>query len=384
MNILYGARLFDGERLHDDSALVVEGASIQAFVPFRDRPRGGAQVDLGGGILSPGFIDWQINGGGGVLFNAEPTVEGIAAIAAAHRRAGVTAFLPTVVTDAPPVLGQALAAAREAQAHVPGALGVHVEGPFIDMKRKGVHPPQFIRPMLEQDADALIAARAGVMVVTLAPVSAPLDRIARLAKAGIVVSLGHSDASADEAQSVFDAGARAVTHLFNAMSQLNSRAPGVVGAALADPRIICGLIADGEHAHGLAYRAALAAKGARCVALVSDAMPPAAGGPDVFELQGRRMTRVGNKLVADDGTLAGAAITMRDAVDYVVRTLKFPLADALAMATLTPARLLRVEDRIGRLKPGLRADLVHLTDDLKVAKVWSGGRRLNEADAADW
>ena len=378
MKVLYGARIFDGERLHDDYALVVEGAAIQALVRFEDRPRGGEQIDLGGGVLSPGFIDWQINGGGGVLFNAEPTVEGIAAIAGAHRRAGVTAFLPTVVTDAPRVLAQALAAAREARTHVPGALGVHVEGPFIDPKRKGVHPAEFIRPMEEKDADALIAARAGVMVVTLAPVSVPLDRIARLAKAGIVVSLGHTDASAEEALAVFDAGASAVTHLYNAMSQLSSRAPGVVGAALSDPRIVCGLIADGEHAHALAYRAALAAKGPRGVALVSDAMPPAAGGPDVFELQGRRMTRVGNKLVAEDGTLAGAAITMRDAIDYVVHVLKVPLADALMMATLTPARLLRVDDRIGQLKPGLRADLVHLTDDLEVAEVWTGGRRLDE------
>ena len=340
MKVFYGARLFDGERLHDDCALVVEGRSIQALVPVRDRPRGGEQVDLGSGILSPGFIDWQINGGGGVLFNADPTVEGIAAIAAAHRRAGVTAFLPTVVTDAPRVLTGALAAARGAQAHVPGALGIHVEGPFIDPRRKGVHPPEFIRPMEEEDADALIEARAGVTVVTLAPVSVPLERIARLAKAGIIVSLGHSDASAEEAQAVFDAGASAVTHLYNAMSQLSSRAPGVVGATLADPRIICGLIADGEHAHGAAYRVALAAKSARGIALVSDAMPPAAGGPDVFELQGRRMTRVGDKLIAEDGTLAGAAITMRDAVDYVVSVLKVPLADALMMATLTPARLL--------------------------------------------
>ena len=245
-----------------------------------------------------------------------------------------------------------------------------------------MHPPEFIRPMAEADADALIAARAGVMVVTLAPVSVPLGRIARLAKAGIVVSLGHSDASAEEAQGVFDAGASAVTHLYNAMSQLSSRAPGVVGAALADPRIICGLIADGEHAHAAAYRAALAAKGARGVALVSDAMSPAAGGPDVFELQGRRMTRVGNKLVAEDGTLAGAAITMRDAVDYVVHALEVPLADALMMATLTPARLLRVDDQVGRLKPGLRADLVHLSDDLQVRDVWAGGRRMNEVDAA--
>jgi N-acetylglucosamine-6-phosphate deacetylase len=316
------------------------------------------------------------------LFNADPTVEGIAAIAAAHRRAGVTGFLPTVVTDAPRVLTQALAAAREAERRVPGALGVHVEGPFIDRRRKGVHPAEFIRPMLESDADALIGAHAGVMVVTLAPASVTLERIARLAKSGIVVSLGHSDASAEEAASVFGAGASAVTHLYNAMSQLSSRAPGVVGAALAETRIVCGLIADGEHAHPAAYRAAIAAKGARGVALVSDAMPPAAGGPDVFELQGRRMTRVGHKLVAEDGTLAGAAITMRDAVDYVVNTLEIPLADALMMATLTPARLIGLSDRIGRLAPGLRADLVHLTDDLRVAEVWAGGRSLAEIEAA--
>ena len=382
MKVLFGARMFDGERLHDDCALVLEGASIAALIPFADRPRVGEQQDLGGGTLSSGFIDWQINGGGGVLFNAEPTVEGIAAIAAAHRRAGVTGFLPTVVTDAPHVLAEALAAAREAERRVPGALGVHVEGPFIDPRRKGVHPAEFIRPMLEEDAEALIGAREGVMVVTLAPASVPLERIARLAKAGIIVSLGHSEATAEEAASVFAAGASAVTHLYNAMSQLSSRAPGVVGAALAEGRIVCGLIADGEHAHALAYRAAIAAKGARGIALISDAMPPAAGGPDQFELQGRRMTRVGRKLVAEDGTLAGAAITMRDAVDYVVRTLKIPLAEALTMATLTPARLLRVDDRIGRLQPGFRADLVHLTDDLEVAEVWAGGRGLDEAEAA--
>jgi N-acetylglucosamine-6-phosphate deacetylase len=381
MKVLAGARIFDGERLHDDCALILEGDSIQALTRFEDRPRRCEQQELDG-ILAPGLIDWQINGGAGVLFNAEPTVEGIAAIAAAHRRAGVTGFLPTVVTDAPRVLREALAAAGEAQKRVPGSLGIHVEGPYIDRRRKGVHPAEFIRPMLDGDADALIAARAGVMVVTLAPASVSLERIVRLAKAGIVVSLGHSDATAEEAQSVFDAGASAVTHLYNAMSQLNSRAPGVVGAALADPCIVCGLIADGEHAHAAAYRAAIAAKGAHGLALISDSMPPSAGGPDVFELQGRRMTRVGRKLVAEDGTLAGAAITMRDAVDYSVNTLGIPLAEALMMATLTPARLLRVDDRIGRLKPGFRADLVHLTDDLQVGEVWTGGRTLAETEAA--
>ena len=352
MKVFTGARLFDGERFLDDHALVVEGGTIRALVDLADRPRGGEEIDLGGGVLAPGFIDWQINGGGGVLFNAEPTVDAIARIAHAHRREGVTGFLPTVVTDAPAVLATALTAARKAHARVPGALGVHVEGPFIDPRRKGAHPAQFIRPMRERDAEALIAMRAAVMVVTLAPASVPLEFVARLAQSGIVVSLGHSDATADEAKAVFDAGARAATHLFNAMSQLVSRAPGVVGAVLADPRVICGLIADGEHAHPAAYRAAIAAKGPRGIALISDAMPTAAGGPDSFELQGRRVSLVGGKLVDDSGTLSGAAITLREAVRYVTVTLGLPLADALAMATLTPARLLGLDNRIGRLAPG--------------------------------
>jgi len=378
MKVFFGARLFDGERFLDDHALVVEDGVIRALVDLEERPRGVDEVDCGGGVLAPGLIDWQINGGGGVLFNADPTVEGIAKIAAAHRRAGVTGFLPTVVTDAPEVLTAALAAAREAATRAPGALGIHVEGPFIDPRRPGVHPKQWIRPMRETDAATLIAARAGVMVVTLAPASVPLPLVAALSEAGILVSLGHSDATAEEAKATFDAGARAATHLYNAMSQLSSRAPGVVGAVLSDPRVVCGLIADGEHAHPAAYRAAIAAKGASGIALISDAMPPAAGGQDVFELQGRKMIRVGSKLVDENGTLAGAAIALPDAVRYVATTLGLPLASALSMATLTPARLLGVDDRIGRLAPGLEANLVHFTDALEVAGVWINGRAVGE------
>jgi N-acetylglucosamine-6-phosphate deacetylase len=380
LQVFAGARLFDGLALREDCALVVEDGVVREIAAFAERPRGGAQHDLGGGVLAPGLVDWQVNGGGGALFNATPTPAAIAAIAAAHRREGTTAILPTVITDAPEVLAAALEAAREAVGRSLGAFGVHVEGPYIDARRKGVHAAEFVRKMRDKDAAQLVAAKAGAMVVTVAPIAVGVDLIARLAAAGLIVSLGHAEASADEARAAFAAGASAVTHLFNAMTQLTSRAPGLVGAALADPRVVCGLIVDGHHVHDVAMRAAFNAKGAAGIALVSDAMPPSAGGPPVFALQGRRMTRTGGRLVDEDGTLAGAAITALDAVRYVVRTLDLPLADALRMATSTPARLLGLDDRIGRLAPGLRADLVHLSDDLELAGVWFGGRTECEAE----
>jgi N-acetylglucosamine-6-phosphate deacetylase len=374
IEVFTGARLFDGERMIDDSALVCDDGRIVGIVPHAGRPAGGRQRDLGGGVLSPGLVDWQVNGGGGVLFNETPSVEGIAAIVVAHRRFGTTSMLPTLITDAPDVLSAGLAAARTAQSTIAGAIGIHVEGPFIDPRRKGAHPLEFVRAMTPGDADALIAAKAGVMVVTLAPSAASNDLIARLAQAGIIVSLGHSECGIDEATGAFDAGARAVTHLYNAMSQLGHRQPGLVGAALSDERIFCGLIVDGVHVHDAAMRIALKAKGAGVIALISDAMPPAAGGPDVFELHGRRISRDGARLTNPDGTLAGAAITMIEAVRYGVFGLGVPLAAALQMATLTPARLLRVEDRIGRLAPGLRADLLQLDEALNVRGVWVGGK----------
>ena len=213
-------------------------------------------------------------------------------------------------------------------------------------------------------------------MVTLAPASVSLDLITRLAASGIVVSLGHSEASAEEARACFDAGARCVTHLFNAMSPLGSREPGVVGAALADPRIYAGFIADGLHVHEIVGRLAYRLKGAGRLALVSDAMPPAAGGPDVYQLGGREVRRRGLRLTLDDGTLAGAVITMHDAVRYAVDRLGAPLEDALRMATSTPARLLRVERRHGVLAEGSRADFVHLGDDLELRGVWFGGEAV--------
>lgn len=371
--VFTGARIFDGEKFHDDCALVVGAGEIMAVTSHAERPRDDVQRDLGGGILAPGFVDWQVNGGGGVLFNDTPTPDGVRAIVEAHRRFGTTAMLPTLITDAPLKLEAALDAAREARASIPGALGIHLEGPFIDARRKGAHPHEWIRPMRDADAEALIAGRSGVMVVTLAPASVSNRQISKLAQNGIVVSIGHSEASAEEARAAFEAGARAVTHLYNAMSQLGHRAPGLVGAALVDPRVICGFIADGFHVHETAARIAYGAKGASGIALVSDAMPPAANGPPAYELQGRRVSQVGHRLTLDDGTLAGAAITMLDAVRYSITTLGIDVAAALEMATLTPARLLRIDQIHGRLRAGARADLVHVSNDLDLQRVWIAG-----------
>jgi N-acetylglucosamine-6-phosphate deacetylase len=369
MRTFVGARLFDGETFREDCALVTEGEAIRALVPYADRPAG-ETVDLGGGLLAPGFVDWQVNGGGGHLFNDAPTPRTIRAIVAAHRRFGTTALAPTLITDAPEVLAAGLDAGR---ADTPGSLGVHAEGPFIDPRRKGAHPLRHIRKMGEDDARLLIDKRA--RVVTLAPASVSLDLLRRLAEAGIVVSLGHCDATAQEARGCFDAGARAVTHLFNAMSPLGAREPGVVGAALADARIYAGFIADGLHVHELSGQLAYRLKGAGRLTLVSDAMPPAAGGPDVYDLNGRQVLRRGLSLTLPDGTLAGAVITMLDAVRFAAQRFA-ALADALKMATSTPARLLRVADRYGVLKPGARADLVHLGDDLALRGVWFGGEAV--------
>ena len=371
--VFFGARLFNGTDFIDDHALITDGATIIGIVPSAERPHGLIEHDLGGGILSPGFIDAQINGGGGVLLNETPSVKGISQILEAHRQWGTTHALPTLITDANDVLIETLAAGKMASGFVPGYLGLHIEGPFIDSIRAGAHPQQHIRIMTDADIERLEQGQSGVLMVTLAPNKVSKKLIQRLVQAGIIVSLGHSEATDSEAFNAIDAGASAVTHLYNAMSPLSHRSPGLVGATLADTRVITGLIADGHHVSPTAIRVALAAKGPAGIALVSDAMPPAAGGPDTFALQGRTATRHGTKLTLPDGTLAGSAITLLDALHYLVGNLKVELKVALQMATSTPAKMLRIDQKYGHLAKGYSSSLVHLTDDLTVSSIWIDG-----------
>lgn len=374
MKALSGAMVFDGEALRDGLAVLVDGTVIADVVAEARVAAGVRRHKLAGGVLAPGFIDLQINGGGGVQFNAEPTAKGIRRIAEAHRRHGTTAFLPTIVTDAPDVVKRAIEAIAEVRAQgQPGVLGIHIEGPFIDVKRKGAHDARFIRRITGADVNELSAAACGVMMLTVAPNCMAPQVIGQLTEAGIIVSLGHAEATAEEAQAALSAGARAFTHLFNAMSQLQGRAPGMVGAALADRNSFCSIIADGHHVRDTALRAAIAAKSFDKVILISDAMASAAGGPDHFDLQGREVRRVDGRLQLEDGTLAGSDLTMEGAVRYCVKTLSVPLEDALRMASLNPATLIRREKDLGRIAPGYVANLVHLDDDLRVREIWIEG-----------
>jgi N-acetylglucosamine-6-phosphate deacetylase len=372
---LAGARIFDGSMFHDDHAVIIDGACITALVPRAQVPTSAAIRELPGGMLAPGFIDVQVNGGGGALLNENPSPATVRRIAESHRSFGTTGLLPTVITDAPSVLRKAIDAVREARSEgVAGVLGIHIEGPFLDVERKGAHALHFIREMTESDVDEIAAADCGAVMLTLAPNRVKAELIRRLTDRGVLVSLGHAEATHADAVAALAAGARAFTHLFNAMSQMNGRDPGMVGAALSDPESFVGLIADGFHVHDAALKVALAAKPRGRMMLISDAMPPAAGGPDQFELQGRLVLRKGGRLQLEDGTLAGSNLTMDEAVRYCVHRLDVPLGDALQMASRNPAEFLKRGDELGRIAPGVLASLVHLGDDLKVLETWIEGR----------
>jgi N-acetylglucosamine-6-phosphate deacetylase len=373
MIVLSGARIFDGESFLDDHAVVIEGERIAAIVPYAERPDGDAR-DLAGGLIAPGYIDVQVNGGGGVLFNDDPTPAAIARIAAAHGKYGTVGLLPTLVTDAPQMMAAAIAATREARRLTPATLGLHLEGPFLDPRRRGAHELKYVRDLVPDDVDTIVGADCGSVMVTLAPNRVGVESIAELARRGVLVSLGHSEASYAEARAAIQAGARAFTHLFNAMSASVGREPGMVGAALDLSDAFVGIIADGHHVHEANLRIALAAKRHDRFMLISDAMPPAAGGPDHFDLQGRRVTSANGCLRLDDGTLAGSVLTMDEAVRYVVNVVGLDIGDALAMASRVPATFLRRDNELGRIMPGHLASLVHLDDELRVLETWIEGR----------
>lgn len=383
---LGGARIFDGSTWHDDAALLLRGGLIEGVAA-----RGGLDpaiplLELDGGILTSGFIDLQVNGGGGVMLNDGPSVETIRTICRAHAPFGTTALLPTLITDSQEITAAAIeAGAQAARENVPGFLGLHLEGPHLSLARKGAHDPALIRPMEDEDQAALIAARPKmpVLLTTLALESVELSRIRALSAAGVIVSLGHSDTSHRNALAASAAGASMATHLFNAMSQLGSREPGLAGAVLDSDTLWAGLIADGFHVDPATIAIALRAKrGPAKIFLVTDAMAPIGTDMRSFMLNGREIRRENGRLTLADGTLAGADLDMISAVRFVHETIGLELDEALRMASLYPAQAVRQSHRMGRLAKGLAANLVHLSDRLAVRAVWIDGRQVFDSGGA--
>ena len=370
---LTGARVFDGEAFRDGQSVVIEAGRIAAVLPDADVAATIPRRRIAG-LLAPGFIDTQVNGGGGVLFNDTPTVAGIRAIGAAHRRFGTTGFLPTLITDRPERMAAALAAVRDGLAQrVPGLLGIHLEGPFLNPARRGVHDPGLMRPIDPADLALMTSLRSGRTLVTLAPEQVPPDTIGRLVQAGVIVSAGHTAASHAAVVGALQQGLTGFTHLFNAMPPLGSREPGPVGAALDDRASWCGLIVDLQHVAAPTLRIAIAAKGWHRMMLVTDAMPTVGTDLTEFTLLGRRVLRAGGRLTTEDGTLAGSDLDMAGAVRNVVQVLGLPLERALAMASLVPATFLGLDGELGRIAPGHRASLVLLDDGLQVRESWIEG-----------
>ncbi len=373
--------IFDGEAWHEDAALIISDGMVDRLAARNAVPDGMERVDLKGGFLSHGFIDLQVNGAAGVMLNDHPTVETIETICRTNARYGTTAVLPTLITDTPEITTAVLEAGAEATRRaIPGFLGLHLEGPHLSRTRKGAHDPALIRPMTDADLAKLIAARKRLpnLLTTVAVESVRPDQIKALSEAGVIVSLGHTDASHEAAKAAADAGASMVTHLFNAMSQIGNREPGLAGTALDDPRLHAGLIADGIHVDRATIGIALRAKqGEGTIFLVSDAMAPFGSDITSFTLNGRTIHRRNGRLTLSDGTLAGADLDLPSAVRFMHVTMGVPLPQALNMATLYPARAMGLDQTFGHLGKGARADIVHLGEDFSVRGTWIGGTRVS-------
>ena len=375
LEALTNARLLVGDGLVAGQVVLLDAGRIVAVVLENDpRCARATRSDLGGGILLPGFIDTQVNGGGGALFNEDPSVETLRIMGAAHRQFGTTAFLPTLLSDDVAVIARAIDAVRDAMAaRVPGVIGIHIEGPCLNPKRKGAHDAARLRGLGPDEVALLSSLGVGRTLVTLAPEMTTPETISRLARSGVVVCAGHTDAAYADIAAALAHGLTGFTHLFNAMSPLTSRAPGAVGAALDDPESWCGIIVDGHHVDPVVLRIALRCKRLDRFMLVTDAMASVGTGQTAFMLQGRRIAVRDGTCVDEQGVLAGSALDMASAVRNAMQLLGLALPAAAAMASAHPAAFLGLDGELGRIAPGQRANLVHVDERIHVLRTWIDG-----------
>jgi N-acetylglucosamine-6-phosphate deacetylase len=371
--LVNGRVLLDGA-FADGRAVLVQGDRISAVVESTAVPAGAQRHDLHGLRLVPGFIDTQVNGGGGALFNDSPTAETIRVIGQAHRAFGTTGFLPTLISDDLSVIRSGIEAVETAiEEGVPGVLGIHIEGPFLNEHRKGIHDADKIRALDEEGFSVLTSMKVGRTMITVAPECTTPEMISRLVAAGVIVSAGHSNGSYADVAAAIDAGLTGVTHLFNAMSPLGNREPGVVGAALESDRIWCGIIVDGHHVSPVTLKLALRCKPPEKLMLVTDAMPSVGSATKEFVLQGKRITARNGVCVDSRGTLAGSDLDMAWAIRNAIDLLDLPQEAAFAMASAVPAAFLGIDGDCGTISPGCRADLALLDENLVVRETWISG-----------
>ena len=371
---LVGARIFTGEEFLENHALVISGETIEALVPLQTLDEAIPVVEFAGGVIAPGFIDLQVNGGGGAFFTNDTSVAAIKTMLDGHRPTGTTSLLPTLISDTREVHQAGVKAVADAvAAGMKGVLGVHVEGPFFDLDRRGAHNERYIRPMEQSDIDWLSASRAFKLMLTLAPEHTKPGQIKALADAGVVICAGHTDAHYDDVIAAVNEGLSGFTHLYNAMRPTTGREPGVVGAALDTSNTWCGIIIDTYHVHAASARIAYAAKPRGKVYLVTDAMSTVGSPEKSFQIYGETIDEKEGCLVNAEGRLAGSAIGMIDAVRLNTHWVGVDLAESLRMASLYPAEYMQVDSFLGRICPGYRADLVHFTDDYRVTHTWVAG-----------
>ncbi|GGZ98051.1 N-acetylglucosamine-6-phosphate deacetylase [Arenicella chitinivorans] len=371
---LQADRIFNGDQFLENHAVVVEQNRISAVTARSELPSDMVVENLGSGVLAPGFIDWQVNGGGGVLFNNDTTVNGIRRILRGHYQGGTTGLLPTLISDTQSARGLAVMATRAAIAEgEQSVLGLHLEGPYFAAAKRGTHHEAFMASPSDAEIAWLIDNADLPLLVTLAPEVVGCQQIQRLSDAGVIVCAGHTNADAATVNKALRAGLRGFTHLYNAMRPATGREPGVVGAALVDRQAWCGIIADGHHVHADMIRLAWHAKPTGKLCLVSDAMATVGGVHRSFELYGQTITERDGRLLNSEGNLAGSAITMIDAVRIAHQLAGIELGEVLRMASLYPAEFLR-QPKLGLVKPGYRADLVHFNSEFQVQQTWVAGQ----------
>ncbi|ELY2782728.1 N-acetylglucosamine-6-phosphate deacetylase [Cronobacter turicensis] len=379
MYALTHGRIYTGHDILDDHAIVIADGLIERLCPLAELPAGIEQRDMGGAIIAPGFIDVQLNGCGGVQFNdtAEAvSIETLEIMQKANEKSGCTSYLPTLITCSDALMKQGVRVMREYLArHQNQALGLHLEGPWLNIVKKGTHNPDYVRQPDAQLVDFLCENADVITKITLAPEKVSPDVIEKLTAAGIVVSAGHSNATLKEAKKGFRAGIRFATHLFNAMPYITGREPGLTGAIFDEPDVWCGIIADGLHVDFANVRLAKKVKGDK-LCLVTDATAPAGANIDEFIFAGKTIYYRNGLCVDENGTLSGSALTMIEGVRNLVEHVNIALDEALRMATLYPARAMGVAHRLGSIEAGKVANLTAFTRDYKIIKTIVNGNEV--------